>query len=347
MKNSSLALAALLSTICFQTLSAAPLTFTSHKDRAGSLEPVFLQQLRESLGTTICVETGTSNGDTTIQAARIFKQVHTVKRQPAMAKGQKHHFSHQPHVTVYQGSSYEALAKMLPTLKTQGKILFFLNDHYNDRITPKIAEGPASIENVTEIRRELQAIKENGVRDCAILVGDIRRFGTRANNKNYRGHWAYPVLQEVRQTLLEINSNFEFALVGDMLLAYDKSSKNVQLSPLVKACTISRLFDDAQYNEDELLQAEKSIASAQGEERAFLKQLCQNTLGYTYAEFHPLLWSGLLSLDEKKYTDALQAFDTVVARAYDHWRLKHYRMLTKKASVLRLVTRQEFLKIVE
>lgn len=337
------ALLVVISLFVYAPCAQADLTFTNHKDRAGSLERVFLQELIKTFGTPVFVETGSTNGDTLTQAAALFSQVHTVKRQAAVAKNIKHHFARQPHVTVYQGNSYEAFMKMLPALKNQ-KLLFYLGDHY-DKNKQRIPENPLMIENITEIRRELAAIKQCGISNCVILIDNIHQFGSTVDTKMYAGYWAYPSLSEVYKSLLAINSNFEYALIGDMLLAYDKHT-SVARSPLVKACTISRLFDDAQYNEDDLLQAEKTIAAAQGTERAYLKQLCQNTMACSFKEFHAQLWYGLLSLDEKSYSEALRSFDNVLARPYDHWRIKHYRMLTRKSCALSVITKQEFLRTI-
>ena len=63
--------------------------------------------------------------------------------------------------------------------------------------------------------------------------------------------------------------------VGDVALAYCED-ENVSFSPLIKACTLSRLFDDPRSNvQDDILKSEKIIAAASDEEFAVIDKLCQ------------------------------------------------------------------------
>lgn len=334
MLNKYMVITLLTFTLNYKAFSTSPIAFTSHKDPYGSLEQSLLQQLIKNFDTTIFVETGTYNGNTTAKAAPFFKTIHTVELYPPLAKQAKQRFANQRNITVHQGSSPEVFAKLLPTLKDQGRILFFLDAHYSGQGTAMDKEGPTEANGITAIRKEIAGIKQSGITDCVILIDDIRGFGTVTDGKEFVGCWAYPPLKDVCNRLLEINSNFECMLIGDMLLAFDKSNTNVPFTPMVKACTISRLFDGSNYSENELLEAEKTIAFSQGAERAFLKQLCQSMNVYKDPEFHHQLWYGLLSLTEKKFGEASQAFDKVLERSYKHSRIQRYTDQAKKACLL-------------
>lgn len=325
MLNKYLLITLLTFTLNCKIFSANPINFTSHKYPYNfALEQSFLKQLQEIFDITIFVETGTYYAHTTQEAASIFSSIHTIELHPVLAQRAKNMFANQHHITVHWGSSPEIFTQLLPSLKNQGRILFFLDAHYSGDDTVAGPEGTSAADGITAIRKEITAIKESGIQDCVILIDDIRGFGTRTEGLEFTGCWAYPPLQDICKKLLEINNNFESMLIGDILLTYDKTKHTVPLSPMVKACTMSRLFDGSNYSEQELLEAERTIALSQGEERTFIKTLCQSMNIYNDPEFHHQLWYGLLAIGENKLNEAAQAFDKVLKRSYKHSRLQRY-----------------------
>lgn len=324
----------LLGFVCFDfyLFCISPITFTSHKNEYNyALEQSFLKQLQEIFNISIFIETGTFYGNTTAEAASIFSTIHTIELNPSLVQCARNRFAHQRHITVHQGNSPEIFKTLLPELKSQGCILFFLDAHYSGGNTVAGPEGTSAADGITAIRKEISAIKQSGIQNCVILIDDIRGFGTRTEGQDFLGCWAYPPLKEVCDKLREINNNFESVLIGDILLTFDKTQHIVPFTPMVKACTISRLFDGSNYSEKDLLEAEKTIAASQGKERAFIKQLCQNMNVYKDPEFHHQLWYGLLSLSEHRTDEAAQAFDKVLERSYKHSRIQYYADQAKKA----------------
>lgn len=300
-----------------------PITFTSNK-KEGVLDQDFLKKLIDAFNVTIFVETGTYSGGTTAQAAPLFKEIHTIELHEGMAKAASEKFKNDLNVIVYQGSSPEIFMNILPSLKNRGSILFFLDAHYCGENTAFDKEGPDAADGITAICKELEAIRQNNVENCVILIDDVRGFGTQTDDKKYLGCWAYPTVQEVCERLKKINPDFSFALVGDALLAFDKNNTNISFSPVVKACTISRLYDGHNYSKDELIEAEQIISTAQGKEKIFIEELYQSMTNYQDPEFHHDLWYGLLCLHAKKSHEAREAFNKVLNRPYNDQRIHEY-----------------------
>ena len=114
-----------------------------------------------------------------------------------------------------------------------------------------------------------------------------------------------------------------------MLLAYDKTKFEFEVSPTVKACTVSRLYDGKNYSEQDLIEAERVIANCQGKEREFLKDLCHRMNQWNDPEFHHELWYSLLCLNDNKYSEAREHLNKVLKRSYDHPRIFDYLNRTK------------------
>lgn len=308
----------------------SPITFTSHKNSdMSSLTQQFLQQIHDIFNISLFVETGTYYGGTTVQAAPVFSTIHTIELYEPLAEAAMTKFSNQKNITVHKGSSPDIFRKILPILKEQSPILFFLDAHYCGGTSAVDKEGEKAADGITAIRKELAAIYESGVEDCVIMIDDIRGFGTQTEGKEYLGCWAYPPLQDICNRLLTINRNFSCMLIGDILLAFDKTRYNVPLSPVVMACTISRLFDGTNSSQEEVLEAEYIISTAKGEEKAFIEKLYKNMTQYKDPEFHHDLWYGLLCLNDKKYAEAVQEFNKVEGRGYNHPRIQQYLALAE------------------
>ncbi len=301
----------------------SPIIFDSHKSK-GALDAGLLKQLKSIFNLAAFIETGTYNGATTQCASSIFSEIHTIELYPSMAHAAKRKFSNQSHIRVYEGSSPDVFNKILPGLKNKGTLLFFLDAHYCGVGTAVDKEGDAHCDGITAVRKEIKAIEKAGIKDCVILIDDIRGFGSTIEGKRFLGCWAYPTLKEVCIGLSKINENFDFFLLGDVLLAYDSSKYTVPLSPVVKACTISRLYDGSNYTQKELIAAEIVISHARGKEKQFIHELYRMMSPYQDPEFHYHLWSGLLCRTANMHSDAVKRFDQVIKRGYNHDRIHTY-----------------------
>ncbi len=291
-------------------ITCSDLKFKEYKTR-GHLSEAFFSTLKNLFEPDIFIETGTFNGGTTENAAPFFSQIHTVELNNNLFNTSRRILSRFNHVSVYQGRSLELFETLLPTLS--GKTVFWLDAHYSGPGTSLSYENENSAEAVTAIREELKTIKNKFIGEAIILIDDIRGFGTEINGVEFMGCWAYPTLQEVQKLLLEINPNFTFKLLKDIFIAYDKKYI-VSTSPVLDACSASRLYDGTNLSNEQLISFERTISQAQGEERAAIISLYKDMTDCKDPMFVHDLWYGLISLGAKQLNEAHAAFLKVCIR---------------------------------
>lgn len=308
-------------------MATTEIKFARHKTESGELERSFLEQLSKIFLVDIFVETGTYMGNTTANALPFFSRIDSIELSPELFKRAIDRFKSSPTIHLHQGNSSEVFKKLLPTLK--GTVLFFLDAHYSGKGTAMGAEGSSSAKALTPIRQELQAIADAHVKNCIILIDDIRIFGAKINEKEYIADWAYPSIADLLKMLFAINPNFEPVLIGDMLLAYDKTIYQPPLSPLIKAFTASRFFDGANYTEQELAQAEELIikTSLSSDEQAIIDWIYNGTILDKPSKgqgncFYHLLWKAL-SEYRNNPKHAYELFNEI-AQLYNAERIKNY-----------------------
>lgn len=278
----------------------------------GALNPHFIERLVNTFNVDVFFETGTYCGATTLNAIPYFKEVYTVELHGELFSAAASRLSGYKNVRCYHGRSPDIMKEVVPCI--QGRILFWLDAHYSGEGTALSYENPESPEAITAIRGELKAIKEANISDCVVLIDDIRGFGTKINGQIFLGCWAYPTLQEVQLALLEINPNFELALLGDTLLAYDKNKSFPVFSETVKACTKTRLYDGSNLSDAELLKEEEKIKNAPQYEKNYIKRLYDIMTDYKDPMFWHDWWYGLISLNACNYIEAYDAFYKVAMR---------------------------------
>ena len=150
-------------------------------------------------------------------------------------------------------------------------------------------------------------------------IDDIRLFGTILHQKRIidAGNSNYPLLNDICR--LFDNTNYSYFILGDILLAYDKSIL-LTFSPIIKACTISRLYDESNYDIETLLESENIISKAKGEELESIIELHKDFSmewpnsswkGWKNKSPHYNLWYGLTlqnsNEDEKAYAQFQEA----------------------------------------
>ena len=262
------------------------------------------------------METGTFVGSTTAKAADIFQEVHSIELSQDLYQRALQRFLGRGNVFLYQGDSAQILPSILTT--NNGKILLLLDAHYSAGVT---ARGKTN----TPILDELRAIKASKKKNVVILIDDIRYFQPLfADVPEDSGIRGYPTLQEVRDAILEIDENYHFVIIGDVALAYPAEDQ-VAISPVVQACTLSRLFDDTNDGLKELFDAENTISLEQGQEREEIQLLREHfTSNEQAVGGHYHLWYGLTLLNEKRYDEACQEFIQAIQCRCNHWRVSWY-----------------------
>jgi glycosyltransferase involved in cell wall biosynthesis len=266
----------------------------------------FLSELSKLCGADVFIETGTYFGNTADMAARIFREVHTIELSSELYKKALQRLAKRKNIYSYLGDSGDVLPVILPKIK--GRFLFWLDGHCS-------GEGTAIGETITPILKELQAIKLSNKSDSIIIMDDIRFF---------LGQWDYPTAKELRDTILDINRDYEFAIIGDMALAYPRECC-LTVSALIRACTISRIFEEGD-SVSETIEAEKVIATAQGQEREVIQNLHKDYISSENAGLgaHYRLWYGLTLLDERLYSESFRQFDEAIRLGCNHWRVFWY-----------------------
>ncbi len=259
-----------------------------------SLSETFLQDLIHLFKADVFIESGTFFGTSAGRAAHFFKEVHTMELSPSLYQEAIKRLNSYRNVHVYCGDSSQLLPKILKSITS--KIIFWLDGHYSEGSTARGSKN-------TPVMEELEAIKNSGITDAVILIDDMRCFqdvDDRPENQSLKG---YPAVAELEQAILEINKDYQFCIFGDTALAYP-ASDNVIVSPVIQACTVSRLSDKKQTDPQTLAQAENIIAHATSEEKATIKTLCnlfsQSTQRHGIAG-HYYLWYSLILAQEKSF----------------------------------------------
>jgi hypothetical protein len=277
-----------------------------------SLTPEFLSELAAAFNLTVFIETGTLYGDSTAAALPLFRHVHTIELSADLATGAARRFAGIANLQVYQGDSADALPYVLGQARAQGAgaPLIWLDGHYSGGGTARGAGGNSPI------LQELAAVNASGIADAVILIDDLRMFDDReadfgaADPPSLGG---YPSLQQLARVVAGMAQPYTLLFYGD--------------AALVRAMTVSRLYDGAYPPLPDVLAAEEVIASARGGERAALRTLARSAFVRNTARFglglHYRYWDALAALGE----DAGEAERELAATALQgvgHWRVKWF-----------------------
>jgi len=280
------------------------------------LDEPLMQKLISLFHVETLVETGTFEGGTAALASRHFKEVHTIELAHKLFKKASKLVKNIPNVHCYEGHSGDVIAVIGPKLK--GKTLFWLDAHYSGGSTAKGASNSA-------IRDEIAAIKKSGLKNSIILIDDIRGFQGKPEKVAFFG--GYPSIKELKELLLTINPEYEFWVLGDMAIAYPKT-ENVAVSPLVKACTLSRSFDGQEMDIQAVIEEEEQFKNqAKLQETGAIDALynayfvqMKETTNIT----HYLVWEGLVSSGKGEFSKAIDCLSKAISYGYDHWRVYWY-----------------------
>lgn len=247
------------------------LTFLHPKTYHHALNSNFLKLLQDLFNPDVFIETGTFLGKTTDTAAQIFKDVYSIELDNWLYQEAAHNFQNRPNIHLYLGDSKSVLNQILPGIKDK-KILIYLDAHWS-------GAGTACGDETTPILGELQTIKNNNVSNIVIVIDDIRyfqpksvveRFKQKSNDQTSLG---FPSMTKLKKVISQINPNFTTVLYGDMFIAFE-NQQNIVIPEILKALDISR-NSKLEIETEELLNAEKVIASASGHEVDALRGLVE------------------------------------------------------------------------
>jgi tetratricopeptide (TPR) repeat protein len=294
--------------------------FSFYKDENFSLKKELLQNIQEAFRCQIFIETGTLYGQTSEKAAQIFPEVHTIELSEPLYRRALEIFQSKKKVSVYHGDSGNLLPHLLK--KLQGRIVFWLDGHFSGGET-------ARAEKDTPIIDELKAIKESGMIDSVIMIDDLRNYDSFFPQFSSRSAIQdYPPIKVLYDYITSINHRYEFAVIGDILLAFipPETMTKPMISEIVQACTISRLSAVGPWGLEDILNAEIRIGKAEGFELELLQNLYKIYRGdekFGYCK-HYRLWYALTLLEEKNYPQAYKEFTIANILGFDHWRIEWY-----------------------
>ncbi len=287
-----------------------PLAFIKLRDY--SLDPRFLGTIRDAFHTDVFIETGTFMGSTALCASGLFREVHTVELSRDLFEKAGPRLKEAGNIRAYHGDS----AGFLPGIieKADGKILFWLDGHYS-------GEGTARAGKDTPIIEEINAIARSGRKDPVIMIDDIRLFPEPAMTAG-QITGDYPSLGEVCRLIKTIDDGYRSIVFGDVLIAYN-GPEHI-FSPIVEACTVSRLYDGGNFDETTLFKAEDTIRSAVGDELAAIKACYSVFLSDSPSSGHYRLWLALVHMGSGAYADAAKEILGAIENGFYHWRLSFY-----------------------
>lgn len=304
----------------------------SREPESMSLENQFLKMLHSHTHTSYLIETGTCYGYTTQTASTLFipnknrnkcAGVHSIELSESLFAKAKDKFKNNKNVTLYQGDTI----KILPTVLSivEDKPVIFLDAHFSMGET---AQGQTN----TPILGELELIKKSKFNNAILIIDDIRMFYEPISEVRGTFIEGYPTLNMIVEKILEINSDYQCAVIYDTLVAFTSQEK-ITVSPLVQAITISRLYDGRNYTVEEVLKAELCIACAKSNEKENIIDLA-NRWVEAWSEKqglsrHNALWHGLVCLANDQFSQALTSFKEAKKRGLIDWRVDWYIALAE------------------
>lgn len=143
----------------------------------GSLHVFILEDIR----CTVFFETGTGTGASLQYAAGHpqFQRLYSSEIDPRTAQRAAQFFAADRRITVLNADSKTALARVLPTIAQEERILFFLDAHFPGEVETDFAgrKGQAPLEVALPLEEELRVIKQYraNCRDV-ILIDDLRIY---------------------------------------------------------------------------------------------------------------------------------------------------------------------------
>lgn len=274
-------------------------------NHGGPLDRLFLEKLKELFNAKIFIESGTYYGDSAAIAAEIFEEVHTIELSDFLFKKACERFANRENIKIYHGDSAQMISRIL--LPIQKRILFWLDGHWSCGAT---ARGSVN----TPIKEELLAIKESGLKNSIILIDDIRLFQKSEKDVHDTPFEGYPDLSNVIDLIHSMNNDYRCYVLGDILIAF--TDKNIHVSPLIEALTISRIDKDS----DLILgKAETKIINSSEEEMKVLRNLSECFRNDTFAfNRYYQFWYGLALIHRNKkfaYNQMIKALNSGYDRA--------------------------------
>lgn len=168
-----------------------------------------INRLRKKTGAKVFIEAGTFRGVTAARCSSVFERVYTIELDPKLAQAARLFLTGKKNVEVIQGDALDVLPNLLAD-QNLDRVLLFLDGHYSSGETAcgDLAEPAAE---------ELQALVHYRDKIDAIVIDDVRSFGTEAD---------FPRKSELLRSAEEtFGDSFDLTLFLDQLILTRKSTE--------------------------------------------------------------------------------------------------------------------------
>jgi hypothetical protein len=170
--------------------------------------------LRDSLGLTRAVETGTFEGDGAYELSRVFASVVTIELSPELHNTAKARLAKTRNVALVLGDSREKLAELV---QADVPTLYFLDGHWSDGFT-------SGADNQCPVLDELRALAGGHPRDC-IVIDDAGFFLSAPPPPYDPASW--PSLMDLLGALQAARPSHHIAIVKDQVYAVPTEGRPV------------------------------------------------------------------------------------------------------------------------
>jgi len=280
-----------------------------------------IKEMANGLKLENIVLTGSVNEYLVNESSKIFDQTFVIEASSDLYQFNKFNFIKNNEKIELMTSS-KILEHQISKISNKS-LIFWLDSHEIAIKTFKTKTQTPVIEELKVIQKYYRSFKK-----VVIVINNLKFFQpVKPNVDEARGQKerCYPSLKEVMHILKETDTNLEFFVLGNIGIIYS-SPESIAVTDGVRACTISRLFENEENIED-VLSAEKYISQwLINEERKAVRDLFDE---YTNEEDwmvggHFVLWRALINMGEKKYNNAINDFTKAIHLGCHHWRVLWY-----------------------
>lgn len=240
------------------------ITFEFFKTPHGSLDAEKIRRIKDMVGATCFIETGTYLGDTTEAMRGIFDRVVTIELSKELFARACQRFAEADNVVLLQGDSAERIGDALHAAEGR-RSMIWLDAHFSGGVTAKASEN-------TPILSEIRRLRQQKARDITVLVDDISYFwAARVGFSRHESAEGYPEIGLLIKELMELNPRYRIFINGDVLFAIPgEVVPSLDISPLLSAMTRLRV---GRLTDGEVRELEARIADADGTERQALLEM--------------------------------------------------------------------------
>ena len=179
----------------------------------GVLPHRLARDLRNRLGLTRAIETGTDKGESARVLAWIFDEVVTIELDPARHRRAADRLAEITAVRAIQGRSREQLATLVDRDRPT---LYWLDGHWSAGVA-------AGVDGECAVLDEVRAVGEGHPNDC-ILIDDARLF--REPPRPHKSeHW--PTFDEIAAAILSARPEHRVEVLHDIVVAVPPSAGEV------------------------------------------------------------------------------------------------------------------------